>query len=81
MDTTEITLYPVEAMEDASHQSHEAHSQRRRENQSLYSAYNGRGPWWNAGAYHMNVAIPVKWLTEQGLLSLLEEHRRLSSLT
>jgi hypothetical protein len=29
----------------------------------------------------MNVAIPVKWLTEQGLLSLLEEHRRLSSLT
>ena len=39
-----------------------------------YSAYNGRGPWWNAGAYHMNVAIPVKWLTEQGLFSLLEEH-------
>ena len=30
---------------------------------------------------HTNVAIPVKWLTEQGLLSLLEEHRRLSSLT
>jgi RNA-directed DNA polymerase len=40
------------------------------------SAYNGRGPWWNAGASHMNLAIPVTWLTQQGLLSLLDEHRR-----
>jgi RNA-directed DNA polymerase len=45
------------------------------------SIYNGRGPWWNAGASHMNAAIPVKWLTQQGLLSLLEEHRRLNSLS
>jgi RNA-directed DNA polymerase len=45
------------------------------------SAYNGRGPWWNAGASHMNLAIPVKWLTQQGLVSLLDEQRRLQNLT
>jgi len=44
------------------------------------SANNGRGPWWNAGAPHMNIAVPVKWLTQQGLMSLLEEHRRLQCL-
>ena len=44
------------------------------------SAYNGRGPWWNAGASHMNMAVPLRWLKEQGLLSLLEEHRCLQSL-
>jgi len=45
------------------------------------SAYNGRGPWWNAGASHMNVAISVTWLAQQGLLSLLDEQRRLQNLT
>jgi RNA-directed DNA polymerase len=40
------------------------------------SAYNGRGPWWNAGASHMNAAVPAKWLEQQGLMSLLTEHRR-----
>jgi RNA-directed DNA polymerase len=45
------------------------------------SAYNGRGPWWNAGASHMNLAIPVKWLAQQGLVSLLDEQRRLHNLT
>ena len=45
------------------------------------SAYNGRGPWWNAGASHMNAAVPVKWLAQQGLMSLLEEHRRLQYRT
>lgn len=45
------------------------------------SAYNGRGPWWNAGASHMNSAISVKWLAQQGLVSLLDEQRRLHNLT
>jgi RNA-directed DNA polymerase len=45
------------------------------------SAYNGRGPWWNAGASHMNAAVPTRWLTQQGLLSLIGEHRRLGSLS
>jgi group II intron reverse transcriptase/maturase len=37
-----------------------------------------RGPWWNAGASHMNLAVPVTLLRELGLVSLLEEHRRLA---
>ncbi len=42
------------------------------------SATNGRGPWWNAGASHMNQAVPTRWLRERGLVSLLDEHRRLA---
>ena len=34
------------------------------------SATNGRGPWFNAGASHMNQAITTKYLTDMGLLSL-----------
>jgi RNA-directed DNA polymerase len=48
--------------------------------QALGSAYNGRGPWWNAGAAHMNAAVTAKWLQQQGLMSLLAEHRRLTNL-
>lgn len=36
------------------------------------SAYNGRGPWWNAGASHMNQAFPLKYFESLGLVSLLE---------
>ena len=39
------------------------------------SAFNGHGPWWNAGASHMNNAVPVKWFAQQGLVSLLSEQR------
>jgi RNA-directed DNA polymerase len=41
------------------------------------SAWNGRGPWYNAGASHMNRAVPTSELRGLGLISLLEEHRRL----
>jgi RNA-directed DNA polymerase len=43
------------------------------------SAWNGRGPWWNSGASHMNASITTQWLSQQGLLSLLGEQRRLAS--
>jgi RNA-directed DNA polymerase len=46
---------------------------------AVYSAMNGHGPWWNAGASHMNHAIPTRWLHQQGLLSLTEEQRRYAS--
>jgi RNA-directed DNA polymerase len=42
------------------------------------SAYNGHGPWWNAGASHMNQAMPTRTLRRLGLVSLLDEHRRLA---
>ena len=45
------------------------------------SAGNGRGPWWNAGASHMNQAVPTSMLRRQGLLSFLDEHRRLAYIT
>ena len=37
---------------------------------ALY-ADNGRGPWWNAGARHMNRAIPTRALQRAGLVSVL----------
>jgi RNA-directed DNA polymerase len=36
------------------------------------SATNGRGPWWNAGAQHMNLAFPKRYFDSLGLLSLLD---------
>ena len=44
--------------------------------QALKSAANGRGPWWNAGAAHMNAAFPKTYFDRCGLLSLLEQRRR-----
>jgi group II intron reverse transcriptase/maturase len=41
------------------------------------SAYNGRGPWWNAGSSHMNQAIPTSTFSQMGLVSLLHQQRRL----
>ena len=37
------------------------------------SAWNGRGPWWNAGASHMNQALDTLRLRSIGYVSLLEE--------
>lgn len=44
------------------------------------SAYNGHGPWWNAGASQMNHALPTRTLGREGLISLIEEHRHLASV-
>ena len=41
------------------------------------SACNGRGTWWNAGASHMNQAVPNALLRRWGLVALTAEHRRL----
>ena len=42
------------------------------------SAYNGYGPWRNAGAIHMADAFRATFFAELGLVSLLTEHRRLN---
>lgn len=47
------------------------------EARAAISSHNGFGPWWNAGASHMNQAVPVSMLTQLGLVSLLDQHRRL----
>lgn len=42
------------------------------------SATNGRGPWWNGGSSHMNVAYPKSWFDRMQLVSLLDTQRRFS---
>jgi RNA-directed DNA polymerase len=49
--------------------------------QAWKSAWNGRGPWWNAGAPHMNLAFPKAFFDEMGLLSLLAQLRKLQATT
>jgi RNA-directed DNA polymerase len=36
-------------------------------------AFNGRGPWWNSGASHMNAALPTSFFRRLGLVLLLDE--------
>jgi RNA-directed DNA polymerase len=41
------------------------------------SATNGHGPWYNAGASHMNATFPARFFTRLGLVSLQQERLRL----
>ncbi len=41
------------------------------------SATNGRGPWWNAGASHMNQGFPTSYFDRSGLVSLLDHYHHL----
>ena len=41
------------------------------------SAHNGRGPWWNAGASHMNQAFPTSHFRNLGLTPMIEILNRL----
>lgn len=45
------------------------------------SATNQRGPWFNAGASHMNAAFPKSWFDSLGLVSLLDTVQRLQRVT
>ena len=40
-------------------------------------ALNGRGPWWNAGAQHMNLALPKRYFDRLGLVSLVDYFHQL----
>jgi RNA-directed DNA polymerase len=42
------------------------------EKRARQSAVNGRGPWWNSGASHMNQAFTKKFFDRLGLVSLLD---------
>ncbi|PPK50964.1 group II intron reverse transcriptase/maturase [Marinobacter persicus] len=41
------------------------------------SAMNGRGPWWNSGASHVNAALPKRVFNGLSLVSLLDTMVRL----
>jgi group II intron reverse transcriptase/maturase len=45
------------------------------------SVCNGHGPWWNAGASHMNLAFPKSWFDNRGLVSLLDTVQRLQRVS
>lgn len=49
------------------------------EERAWRSATNGRGPWWNAGASHMNAAFPKSFFDPTGQLSLVDTHLRFQS--
>lgn len=51
------------------------------EGRACTSAFNGRGPWWNSGASHMNQALPKKLWDQLGLVSILDTINRLSRIT
>jgi group II intron reverse transcriptase/maturase len=51
------------------------------EERAWRSAVNGRGPWWNAGASHMNQALPKRRFDRMGLVSVLDTVRRLQRLS
>jgi len=38
---------------------------------AMQCAYNGRGPWWNSGAQHMNFVLPTAYFAKLGLVTLL----------
>lgn len=51
------------------------------EERAWRSAVNGRGPWWNSGASHMNHAFPKSYFDRLGLVSLLDTVRRLQGVS
>ncbi|MCV4079569.1 hypothetical protein OD785_35740, partial [Pseudomonas aeruginosa] len=50
------------------------------EERACKSAFNGRGPWWNSGAPHMNQALPKKLWDRLGLVSILDTINRLNRM-
>ena len=47
------------------------------EKRAARSAFNQRGPWFNAGASHMNHALPKRYFDQLGLISMLRTLRRI----
>lgn len=46
------------------------------ESRASESVSNGRGPWWNAGASHMNEALPLGWFRQRRLIFIGERIQR-----
>jgi RNA-directed DNA polymerase len=50
------------------------------EERAALSAFNQRGPWFNAGASHMNQAFPKRYFNQFGLISTLNTLRRFGTV-
>ena len=68
-------------MEAPSHQGRKLRALGLDAERARRSASNGQGPRWNAGASHMNQALPAKYFTTKGLVSLMGTQQRLQSLS
>ncbi|WP_434526542.1 hypothetical protein [Photorhabdus asymbiotica] len=51
------------------------------ESRACKSAWNGRRAWWNAGASHMNQALPKRRWDKAGLVSVADTIQRLKRIT
>lgn len=51
------------------------------EERAWKSTTNGRGPWWNSGASHLNQALPKRRFDRLGLVSLMDQYHRLKCFT
>lgn len=47
------------------------------EQRAWHSGHNGQGPWWNAGASHMNAAFPKAYFDGLGLVCMTDLVRNL----
>ena len=50
------------------------------EERAARSAFNQKGPWFNAGASHMNQAFPKRYFDQFGLISTLKTLHRLGTV-
>lgn len=51
------------------------------ERRAWQSARNGRGPWWNSGASHMNDAFRKSFFDKLGLISLVDQLHRFQCIS
>ncbi len=45
------------------------------EEHAVRAAFNQRGPWFNSGASHMNLAFPKKYFDELRLFSFVDAYK------
>ena len=50
------------------------------EERAARSAFNQKGPWFNAGASHMNQAFPKRYFDQFGLISTLKTLQRFGTV-
>jgi RNA-directed DNA polymerase len=50
------------------------------EERAARSAFNQKGPWFNAGASHMNQAFPKRYFDQFGLISMLQTLHRFGTV-
>nr|WP_232219907.1 hypothetical protein [Pseudogulbenkiania sp. MAI-1] len=74
VDTSENAPHPVASVEAAVHAC-VLQKKGLSEERAWRSATNQRGPWWNAGARHMNEACPNKWFSLLDLVLLLDSRQ------